>query len=137
MLTLPKSPSGSLCPYYYLGGELHPLKYGSYFDRTAELLAVMQAEEAFILASPGSGNRRIWLDLCETRLDDEVVGALVAHLHAIKPKTHKLCLVGCSAWGRRRIIRAMKRLDPGLAVSTRFFADPEVAKQWLVGKAPV
>jgi hypothetical protein len=27
-----KSPSGSLCPYYYMGSELHPLHYGSYFD---------------------------------------------------------------------------------------------------------
>jgi hypothetical protein len=28
---LNRSPSGSICPYYYMGGELHPLKYGSYF----------------------------------------------------------------------------------------------------------
>ena len=39
---LKTSPSGSLCPYYYMGGELHPLKYGSHFDRKEELLAVMK-----------------------------------------------------------------------------------------------
>jgi hypothetical protein len=32
------SPGGSLCPYYYKGGELHPLKYGSYLRIKASCL---------------------------------------------------------------------------------------------------
>ena len=55
---LRKSPSGSLCPYYYMGGELHPLKYGSYFDKKEELLSVMKAEEEFILKSAGQNMDR-------------------------------------------------------------------------------
>ena len=38
-----KSPSGSLCPNNYKGGELHPLKYGSYFADKSKLFIVMKA----------------------------------------------------------------------------------------------
>ncbi|WP_084388720.1 hypothetical protein [Fusibacter sp. 3D3] len=53
---LNKSPSGSLCPYYYMGGELHPLKYGSYFNEKELLLSIMEEEEQFILNSTGRKN---------------------------------------------------------------------------------
>jgi hypothetical protein len=65
---LDKSPSGSACPYYFMGGELHPLKYGSYFENKEKLFAVIKAEEDFILKSSGQNNRRIWIDLYETKL---------------------------------------------------------------------
>jgi len=60
---LNKSPSGSICPYYYMGGELHPLKYGSYCCDKEKLFTVIKAEEDFILKSSGQNNRRIWIDL--------------------------------------------------------------------------
>ena len=60
---LKKSPSGSVCPYYYMNGELHPLKYGSYLSNKDKLFDVMKAEEKFILESSGNNNRRIWIDL--------------------------------------------------------------------------
>lgn len=134
MLELPKSPSGSLCPYYYLGGELHPLKYGNYGRDHQRLRAVMMAEQEFILASPDTHNRRVWIDLYETVLNDTSIAMLVDHLEAIRPKILKLCLVGCSGWGRHRLRAVMRRLSPDLYSSTRYFADPEEAKRWLVGK---
>ncbi len=132
---LKTSPSGSLCPYYYMGGELHPLKYGSQFDRKEELLAVMKAEEAFILQSPGRHNRRIWVDLYETVLDDEVIAALVDHIIAIEPKIHRICLVGCSGQAERKLRKRMRSLGMEIEKVIRFDADPERAKQWLVGAA--
>ncbi len=133
MLELPKSPSGSLCPYYYLGGELHPLKYGNYGTDRQRLWVVMMAEQEFILASPGTHNRRVWIDLYQTVLDEASATRLAEHLLAIRPKILKLCLVGCSFWERRRLSAAMRRLSPDLRSSTRYFADPEEAKRWLVG----
>ena len=130
---LKTSPSGSLCPYFYMGGELHPLKYGSHLDRKEELMAVMKAEEAFILQSSGLHNRRIWVDLYETTLDDEVIAALVDHLAAIESKIHKICLVGCSSQSERRIRKRMKGCRMGIEKTIRFYADPEEAKKWLVG----
>mgnify|MGYP006932493046 CR=1 FL=1 len=62
---LTKSPSGSLCPYYYKGGELHLLHYGSYHDDFERLSSIMNAEEEFILKS--HGGRKIWIDLYETQ----------------------------------------------------------------------
>lgn len=53
---LNRSPSGSICPYYYMDGELHHLKYGSYFKDKEKLFAVINAEEDFILKSPGQKN---------------------------------------------------------------------------------
>lgn len=134
MLQLPRSPSGSLCPYYYLGGELHPLKYGGFGTDRRRLRSVMLAEQEFILASAGTRNRRVWVDLYQTVLDDTSIALLVDHLQAIRPKILRLCLVGCSFRDRRRLRAAMRRLSPGLFASTRYFADPEDAKRWLVGK---
>lgn len=131
---LKKSPSGSLCPYYYMGGELHPLKYGSYFTNKKELFAIIKAEEDFILSSPGTNNRRIWIDLYETNLDDEVIDCLVTHLQVIRHKILKLSLVGCSVKDKRRISSLMKSKNCDLADKTRYFRDPEDAKMWLIGE---
>ncbi len=130
-----KSPSGSLCPYYFQGGELHPLKYGGFHGDEARLLAVMQAEEAFILRSARAHNRRIWIDLYETRLTGGVLDALAAHIQHIEGKIGRLCLVGCGVASRWRFKRRMARLNRPLAARVRFFADPEAAKHWLVREA--
>lgn len=129
---LKKSPSGSLCPYYYMGGELHPLKYGSYFSDKNNLFAVMKAEEEFILKSSGQNNRRIWIDLYETKLDNEVIENLVLHIKSIRPKIFKLCLVGCSFLDKRKLIKQMTANNMDIVKQVRFFSDPEEAKQWLV-----
>jgi len=133
MLDLPKSPSGSLCPYYYLGGELHPLKYGSYGTDHERLRAVVMAEQEFILASRGTHNRRVWVNLYDTALDRATITMLIEHLVAIRPKILKLCLVGCSGWDRHRVRAAMRLLSPDLYATTRYFGDPEEAKRWLIG----
>lgn len=131
---LKKSPSGSLCPYYYMGGELHPLKYGSYFDNMSDLLETMKAEETFILKSSGQHNRRIWIDLYETNLNDEVIKAIVLHIEAIKHKIFRLCLVGCSFSARQKINEKMKQTNIDIFKQMRFFSDSEEAKQWLIGE---
>jgi len=117
-----------------MGGELHPLKYGSYFNKKEELISVIKAEEAFILKSSGKNNRRIWIDLYETNLDDEIIDALVLHLQSIRNKIHNLCLVGCSSKDEHRIKMKMKQHDMDLLHLTKYFSDPEIAKQWLIGK---
>lgn len=127
-----KSPSGSLCPYYYMDGELHPLKYGSYFKNKDRLFNVIKAEEEFILKSSGQYNRRIWIDLYETILDEEVIEKLVVHIKNISPKIYKLCLVGCSFMDKQRIRRQMAINNMEIVEQIRFFSDPEEAKQWLV-----
>lgn len=129
-----KSPSGSLCPYYYMGGELHPLKYGSYFNDKDKLFAVIKAEEAFILNSSGQNNRRIWIDLYETKLDDEVIDTLISHIEVISIKIFKLSLVGCSFFEKRKIIKKMTANNMQIVEEIKFFSDPEKAKQWLIGK---
>jgi hypothetical protein len=134
VLELPKSPSGSLCPYYYMGGELHPLKYGGFAGDRQRLFTVIKAEEVFILESPGEHNRRIWVDLYDTALDSVTVAALVDHFEIIRCKILKLCLVGCAPWARHRIRATMRRRSPELRAQTRYFSDPEQAKQWLVGR---
>jgi hypothetical protein len=115
-----------------MGGELHPLKYGSFHKDTNRLFAVIDAEEEFVLNSPGQHNRRIWIDLYETRLSNDVIAKLVSHLITISPKIFKLCLVGCSFLSKHKIIRQMKKQGLEIAPQVRFYSDPEVAKQWLV-----
>ncbi len=131
---LKKSPSGSLCPYYYMGGELHPLKYGSFFSDKNRLFDIINAEEEFILKSSGLNNRRIWIDLYETTIDDEVIEKLVSHIQVIRHKVFKLCMVGCSIFIKQKIKKTMVQKNLDLAGQIKFFSDPEVAKQWLIGK---
>lgn len=126
------SPSGSLCPYYYKNGELHPLKYGGYFKEKDRLFEVMKAEEAFIMRSSGQRNRRIWIDLYETKLDREVIRALALHMKAIEGKILRLCFVGCPFFAFRRLKHEMERSQIGIVDQMRLFSDPEKAKQWLV-----
>jgi hypothetical protein len=133
-LMLKKSPSGSLCPYYYMEGELHPLKYGSYLDQKEKLINMFQAEQEFILKSSGQHNRRIWIDLYETTLDDEIVCALVLHIKAIRHKIFKLCFAGCPPKYKSKIIKQMKLEDMDIVGQIKFFADPEKAKMWLIGE---
>jgi len=115
-----------------MGGELHPLKYGSYYTDKNRLFAVIKAEEAFILKSPGQNDRRIWIDLYKTKLDREVIQTLVQHIGAIRHKILKLCLVGCSLPCTVEIKHQMRKTVPDLARTIRFFSDPEKAKQWLI-----
>lgn len=117
-----------------MGGELHPLKYGSYFTDKDKLYTVMKEEEEFILKSSGKNNRRIWIDLYQTVLDDEVIDNLVLHIKAIRSKIYILCLVGCSFVDKRKIKRQMAAQNIDIVEQVRFFSDPEEAKQWLIGK---
>ena len=131
---LQKSPSGSLCPYYYMGGELHPLHYGGYFNNKKRLFEVIKAEECFILKSSGTNNRRIWIDLYETTLDDEVIDFLIEHLITIRNKISKICLVGISFQYKHRIKAKMRNRKTDLLNLTRYYSDPEDGKKWLLGK---
>lgn len=129
-----KSPSGSLCPYPYMGGELHPLKYGGFHADRERLLQVMAAEEAFILRSTGLHNRRVWIDLYETDWDDELLDALARHLKAIEHKLYRLCFAGDSHRLQRKLEGLLAAHGVTLREPVRFYADPEDGKQWLVGK---
>lgn len=129
-----KSPSGSACPYFFMNGELHPLKYGSFHADKDKLFRVMRAEEEFILKQPGQNDRRIWIDLYETKLDGEAARALARHVQAIQHKIRKLCFVGCSFLGAWRVRKQLARICPDLAKRIRFFSDPEMAKKWLIGE---
>ncbi len=129
-----KSPSGSLCPYYYMGGELHPLKYGSFFGNKSKLFEIIRAEEEFILKSPGEKNRRIWIDIYETEIDGMVTEILVSHLINIKPKINRICFVGFPQAQKVKFMRKVKSSDAELYETIRFFKDPEDAKMWLIGR---
>jgi len=131
---LKKSPSGSLCPYYYKGGELHPLHYGSYHDNLIELTNIMAAEEKFILSSAGNRNRRIWVDLYETNLTEDMIGKLAQHIAGISIKTSKIAFVGCSKRTLKKVNKYLEKLKCRFAGQIRLFSDPELAKSWLVSE---
>jgi hypothetical protein len=117
-----------------MGGELHPLHYGSYFDDKNGLFETMKAEEKFILDSYGKNNRRIWIDLYETTLDNETIDFLLDHLITINPKIYKLGLFGCSKIVQWKMAKRMKQKSIDLFTKTKYFSDPENAKMWLIGK---
>ena len=131
---LRKSPSGSLCPYYYKGGELQPLHYGSYHDDMDKLSEIIDAEEKFILAASSPDARRVWIDLYETNLTESMIIKLSQHIVNISPKVSKMALVGCTKKVFKHIVDYLKNADCPFARQIKLFDDPEVSKDWLVGK---
>ncbi|WP_237391895.1 hypothetical protein [Paenibacillus dendrobii] len=127
-----KSPGGSLFPYYYKGGELHCLKYGSFFSNADALFALMKAEEEFI----SSRNRQlnIWVDFYETQLTDSVLIKFVENINCLQNHTKKLAIVGFTFWDKWRLRQKIKKTTVPFSMPIKYFDDPEVAKTWLVSE---
>ncbi len=125
-----ESPGGSMFPYYYKGGELYCLKYGSFFADEDSLIALMKAEEDFI--SRRNQQLRIWVDFYETQLTNRVAVEFMESICRLRHHIVKLALVGCSARDRWRLKRLIKKTEQLRSVPLKFFSDPEEAKTWLV-----
>jgi len=127
---LNKSPGGSVFPYYYKGGEVHCLKYGSFFEKKDELFALMQAEEQFIAET--NRKLKIWVDFYQTAKTKEVLLEFVHNLQRLSGYISKLSIVGFSASDRWRLRSALRKSGIELTMPLKFFSDPEDAKTWLV-----
>ena len=123
-----KSPGGSLFPYYYKGGEIHCLKYGSKYKKYEELFELMRLEEEFIFKA--NKKLRIWIDLYETSTTDIVLQELVNNLNNLNGYVTKISFVGLSSISKWQLKRKIKNLKLEYPVS--FFSDPEEAKTWLI-----
>ena len=123
-----KSPGGSEFPYYYKGGEIHCLKYGSMYKDHEKLLALMRLEEDFI--SQFNQKLRIWIDLYKTSTPPNVLQELMRNLENLQDRVIKISFVGLngiSRWRLKRMIRQKKIRYP-----ISFYSDPEDAKTWLI-----
>ncbi len=125
-----KSPSGSTFPYYYKGGELHALKYGSLGSDLPRLDALMEAEECFLKSRPAQ-HLRVWVDFFETDLSVDAATLFAGHIKRLESQLVRLAPVGCGRIGRHRVEAALRKAG-GIAAPVRFFGDPEEAKTWLV-----
>jgi hypothetical protein len=123
-----KSPGGSIFPYYYKGGEIHCLKYGSKHKDQEKLFDVMRQEEAFILGI--NKKLKVWVDMYETKITKDVLDQLICNMNNLKDHLDKLSFVGLSWMDRWKLKRRLKSLGMGQSVS--FYADPEEAKTWLI-----
>jgi hypothetical protein len=131
-MRIQKSPGGSIFPYPYKGGELFGLHFGSFHNDEDRLLALLKAEEQFMVGA--RCHLPVWMDLYETRLSDRVLTALAESIDRLQSHITRLALVGCSTRDQRRFRRVMQKLGNGFPGPLRFFDDPEKAKSWLVGE---
>lgn len=127
-----KSPGGSIYPYYYKGGEILGLHFGSFFKDEQGLLNLMKAEEQFI-AGPNH-HMPVWVDFYETQLTDRILLAFLDSIQRLRTHITRLALVGCSFRDRWRLRRLAKRSGFEIPMPVRFFDDPEEAKTWLVSE---
>lgn len=127
-----KSPGGSVYPYCYKGGELHCLKYGSFHNDTEGLKGLMNEEEKFIMGLHRS--LRIWIDLYETNVNDEVIQALTDSLKRMEHNIVKLAFVGCSLSTKIKLKKAIKNYPEKIDIPMKYYSDPEVAKTWIVSE---
>ena len=129
-MSLSKSPSGALSPYYYKGGYFHAIHYGSYFDDMEALASMMTAEEEFIMRSPEK--RRIMIDLYETHLTADMLASFAAHIERLNSKIFRLA-VSADKKTLKAVSKALMN-NCSLGVGQMYFApDMEDAKTWLVG----
>jgi hypothetical protein len=133
MMVTQKSPGGSLFPYYYKGGELFGLHYGSFFTDERALLARMHAEEEFIKKE--NHPLPLWIDFYETKLTDTVLIEFSKSVFRLQGQITKLAIVGCSFKDKRRLHKLGKKSGFEFPMPVRFFSDPEEAKTWLVSES--
>jgi len=125
-----KSPGGSMFPYYYKGGEIHCLKYGSFHSNSDALVKLMGEEEIFIKIS--DKKLRVWVDLYETKLTKNVLLKFCENIQSLDNHIIKLSIVGCSHFNRWKLKRLSKKTGCQFKMPVSFFDDPEDAKTWLV-----
>ncbi|RAW16891.1 hypothetical protein DC345_07250 [Paenibacillus taichungensis] len=125
-----KSPGGSIFPYYYKGGEIHCLKYGSKYRKYDELFELMRMEEEFIFKA--NKKLKIWIDLYETSITEMVLQELVNNLNNLNGYVKKISFVGLSSTSKWKLKRKIKNLKLEYPVS--YFSDPEEAKTWLISE---
>lgn len=130
---LQKSPGGSVFPYYYKGGEIHALKYGSFGNDGEKLLSLMDEETAFIRRRPAS-RLRVWVDFYETLITDNILMQLVHQIDVLQSQLIKLAVVGVSSRDKKRLCKYLRGYTPSITIPISFFEDPEDAKTWLVGE---
>jgi len=129
------SPSGSLFPYHYKGGELHCLKYGGFHNDETALFSRIDDEEEFFISSKRKLNT--WIDLYETNVSRRVIRKLVDNIAHISPQVRRLALVGDFTIIRKLVVNdRLRRAGVGEKTAVRFFSDPEVAKTWIVTGVP-
>lgn len=131
-MALVKSPGGSIFPYFYKNGELHCLKYGSYYEQEEALIRLMKEEEMFLLNQPK--RLPVWVDLYKTKLNPRVLEALLNNLDTLQSRILRLALVGMSFGAKRKWEWLLKNRESGFPFTIRHYSDPEEAKTWLVGE---
>ena len=131
-MVLQKSPGGSAYPYYFKGGTLLGLHYGSFFKDEEALLARMQAEEQFITDSVRQSP--LWIDFYQTRLTGNILLEFSNSILRLQKHITKMAIVGCTFWDKRRLMNSLKRSGREFPMPVRFFSDPEQAKTWLVSE---
>ncbi|MBP1904883.1 hypothetical protein J2Z32_001507 [Paenibacillus turicensis] len=125
-----KSPGGSLFPYYYKGGELHCLKYGSFYENEDSLFKLMKDEEEFI----SSQNRllNIWVDFYKTKLTNAVLNKFLENMIYLQNHSKKIAIVGLSFWDKWRFRKMLRKQNYSFLVPIQYYDDPEIAKTWLI-----
>lgn len=124
-----KSPGGSVFPYYYKGGQIHCLKYGSKYKDTAQLFEIMAREEEFIIST--GKKLKIWVDFYKTSLTSIVLEHFITNIGNISEYVDRMSIVGLSRFNQWRLRRGLK--NSGIKFKISFFEDPEDAKTWLIG----
>jgi len=128
---LKKSPSGAMSPYYWEGGIIHGMHYGSYFDDMEAFRDMMSQEENFVMRSPEK--RRILIDLYETNITESMMLEFVAHIERMASRIVKLAIAG-----DRKCLKDVKKLllkSGAINEGQLYFgADMDTGKTWLVSE---
>jgi hypothetical protein len=126
------SPGGSIFPYYYKGGELFGIHFGSFFSNEDRLITLMKAEAIFF--SSQNRSMGVWIDFYQTKLTQCVLQEFIEFVQQIQTCTTKLGIVGCAWIDRWKINRRIKKANIRPSLPVKYFEDPEVAKTWLVSE---
>jgi hypothetical protein len=120
-----KSPGGSIFPYYYKGGELHCLKYGSFHEDYEGLFKLMDEEKDFVQKHD---ILNIWVDFYGTKITGKVMRRFYDNVSSISGNINRFAVVGVSPISRFLLKRILRKTE----FPMKYFDDPEEAKTWIV-----
>lgn len=87
--------------------------------------------DAYAYLGRPSATKNVALQVTDAVLDPQEHGEVVEWIRDVHHQVFRLAIVGATPRQRRRLRRGMRRLS--VTLNSRFFADWEAAKDWLVG----
>ena len=108
--------------------EIHACHLDGFKNDWEALANRLKAIDEFFIKAPKNCGHRIWYNVGDSVLSDEVIADITGSLLKIEDRIVKIAFIGVKR--KRRLNKSIRQALPNKPVS--YFADAEAAKEWLI-----